>query len=103
MLLAIPDMDRGRCEFPHLKAVIIELKEGGLYKLGCKSGILDTSYSRNQFSPTLESFLTLADVPRDRELSLRAAARRRAWGQSRGSSAAPALDCIFIATPNGLA
>ena len=42
VLLAIPDMDRGRCEFPHLKAVIIELKEGGLYKLGSKSGILDT-------------------------------------------------------------
>ena len=74
VLLAIPDLDRGRCEFPNLTAIVLEVNDGGLYKLGCRSGILDSLYSRNQFSPTLESFLTLADVDMEKTLALRTAA-----------------------------
>ena len=54
-MLAIPDLDRGRCEFPNLTAIVVEVHDGGLYKLGCKTGILDSFYTRNQFSPTQES------------------------------------------------
>ena len=28
----------------------------------CKSGVLDQWYSRNQFQPTLEKFMSVADV-----------------------------------------
>ena len=59
VLLAIPDLDRGRFEFPNLTAIVVEVHDGGLYKLGCKTGILDSFYTRNQFSPTQESFLMM--------------------------------------------
>ena len=33
VLLTIPDLDRGRCKFPNLTAIVMEVKDGGLYKL----------------------------------------------------------------------
>ena len=32
VLLAIPDLDRGRCEFPNLTAIVMEKHDCGLYK-----------------------------------------------------------------------
>ena len=84
VLLAIPDLDRGRCEFPNLTAIVLEVNDGGLYKLGCRSGILDSLYSRNQFSPTLESFLTLDDVNTERIIPLRTAAGEESMGGGQG-------------------
>ena len=76
VLVPIPDVDRGRCEYPNLKAIVLEAHPGGhLWKLGCMSGVLDQWYSRNQFQPTLEKFMNMDDVPMDKEISLRAAAR----------------------------
>ena len=84
VLLSIPDIDRGRCEFPHLKAIVLEVSTGGMYKLGCLTGILDSHYSRNQFSPTLEKFLTMEQVPKDKTISLRTAAREESMGSGQG-------------------
>ena len=76
VLVPIPDVDRGRCDFPNIKAVVVEKhKDGHLWKLGTKSGVLDQWYSRNQFQPTLEKFLSIEEIPMDKEISLRAAAR----------------------------
>ena len=63
VLLAIPDLDRGRCEFSNLMMV-------GCTKWG-RSGIIDSLYSRNQFSPTRESSLTRADINMDKTIPLR--------------------------------
>ena len=84
VLLAIPDLDRGRCEFPNLTAIVVEVHDGGLYKLGCKTGILDSFYTRNQFSPTQESFLTLEDVNLDKVIPLRTAASEESMGGGQG-------------------
>ena len=90
VLLAILGLDRGRCEFPNLKAVVLEVSAGGMYKLGCKTGVLDSLYSRNQFSPTLEKFLIVAVVPTENILShalilsLRAAAKEESMGSGQG-------------------
>ena len=32
VLLAIPDVDKGRCEFPNLKCVVLEKNAGGMYR-----------------------------------------------------------------------
>ena len=32
VLLAIPDVDKGRCELPNLKCVVLDKSEGGMYR-----------------------------------------------------------------------
>ena len=52
---ALQPRHRETCEYPNLKAIILEKHPNGtLWKLGCKSGILDQWYGRDQFQPTLE-------------------------------------------------
>ena len=65
---------------------MLELHDGGLYKLGCKSGVLDSFYTRNQFSPTNESFMTLDDVNMDRVIPLRTADGEESMGGGKASS-----------------
>ena len=60
----IPLVDRGRAEFPNLRAVIITKEDSGLYKLGTHYSILNT---RNIFSPSGEQLMKTADEPRDKE------------------------------------
>ena len=84
VLLAIPDVDRGRCEFANITALVLEVLDGGLYKLGCRSGVLDSLYSRNQFAPTLETFIRPEDVPMDKTLSLQTAAGAESMGGGQG-------------------
>ena len=84
VLLAIPDVDKGRCEFPNLLCVVLEKSAGGLYKLGCKTGKLESLYSRNQFSPTMTSFLKLEEVDMEREVPVRTAAREESMGGGQG-------------------
>ena len=71
VIVPIPLVDRGRAEFPNLKEVIISKEDGGLYKLGTHHGILNQHYPRNQFSPSGEQLMKIADVPRDKEVGLR--------------------------------
>ena len=73
VLVPIPDLDRGRCEYPNLKGIILEMHpNGSMWKIGCKSGVLDQWYSRNQFQPTLEKFMNVEDVDIEKEVSIRA-------------------------------
>ena len=46
-LLRVPNVGRGRCEFPNVRAVILDINEAGMYKLGTKEGQLKGVYSRN--------------------------------------------------------
>ena len=72
-----PDNYRGRCDYPNLKAIVLESNnKGTLCKLGCKIGILDQLYSRNQFQPTLDKFMCIEDINLDQEVSLRSVARQ---------------------------
>ena len=50
-MVYIPEVDRGRCEFPNVHAVVLEVNDAGLHKLGTKDGELKGYYSRNQFEP----------------------------------------------------
>ena len=66
-----------------LPLVLKELSDG-IYKLGCLSGILDSHHSRNQFTPTLEKILTLEQVPKDKTISLRTAAKEKSKDSGQG-------------------
>ena len=80
VMVPVTDVDRGRCEFRNIKAVVLECMSNGLYKLGTKHGVLKQAYSRNQFTPVKESFLELAEVPKDKEVSVREVAREDSLG-----------------------
>ena len=40
VMVHLPEVDRGRCKFPYVQAVMLEINEAGMYKLGTKQGVL---------------------------------------------------------------
>ena len=64
-LLRVPNVERGRCEFPNVRAVILDIYKAGMYKLGAKVGQLKGVYIRNQFEPLPNPHLSVSDVPMD--------------------------------------
>ena len=84
VMVPVPEVDRGRCEFRNIKAVVVDCQPNALYRLGTKSGLLKQAYSRNQFTPVKEKFLEVSDVPQDKEISLREAARGESVGNGQG-------------------
>ena len=84
VMVPVPLVDRGRAEFPNVKAVVFQALDNGTYKLGTKHGLLKQVYTRNQFTPCLEKFLSLDDVVQEREVSLREVAIAESMGQGQG-------------------
>ena len=84
VMVPVPYVDRGRCEFRNIKAVVLECMSNGLYKLGTKHGVLKQAYSRNQFTPVKQSFLELAEVLKDREVGVQEVAREDSLGTGQG-------------------
>ncbi len=84
VMVPIPEVDRGRAEFRNLKAVVLSAEENGLYRIGTRHGTLHQLYSRNQFIPCVESFMGLDEVVKDKEVSLREAARLDSIGTGQG-------------------
>uniref|UniRef100_A0A8D8Q4X0 KRAB-A domain-containing protein 2 n=1 Tax=Cacopsylla melanoneura TaxID=428564 RepID=A0A8D8Q4X0_9HEMI len=67
--IKVPDVDRAKIDPKSIIAVIIK-KEDELYQLGTKLGIINSLYSRNQFTVCSEIFISLEDV-KPEEISLR--------------------------------
>ena len=84
VMVHLPEVDRGRCEFPNVHAVVVEVNEAGMYKLGTKQGLLKGVYSRNQFEPLPEPLLLVTDVDKETEIALRSAANKQAQGGGQG-------------------
>jgi Fe-S-cluster formation regulator IscX/YfhJ len=80
----IHEVDRGRCEFPNVHAVVLEVNEAGMYKLGTKQGLIKGVYSRNQFDPLPERLLLVSDVNQETEVALRSAANKQSQGGGQG-------------------
>ena len=74
VMVPISDVDRGRADFKNIKAIVLSVNGDGMYQLGTEFGTLDQMYSRNQFAPTIENFISIADVPENVTISLREAA-----------------------------
>ena len=86
VMVHLPEVDRGRCEFPNFHAVVLSVNESGMYKLGTQQGELKGVYSRNQFEPLPTPLLSENMVNRDEEIPLRTAANKQAQGAGQGFS-----------------
>ena len=84
VMIPIPLVDRGRAEFPNAKAVVLQVEENGTYKLGTRHGVLKQLYTRNQFTPCEQQFVSIEDVPKEREISLREVANADSMGHGQG-------------------
>ena len=69
-----------------VRILLIEI----LCRLGCATGILESVYSRNQFSPTITSFLKPEEVNMARVGPLRTAAKEENMG---GGQGVPKCNC----------
>ena len=82
--LRIPDVDRGRCAPRNVIGVITNVNdENGSYKVGTKFGTINTSYTRNDFTPCPKNLLRNEDVP-STEVSLRECAGKFSVGGGQG-------------------
>ena len=59
----VSDVDRGRCDSRNIFGVIVEVDlTKDLYKIGTKDGILNSLYTRNQFTLCTEGTNNISDV-----------------------------------------
>lgn len=78
----IPDVDRGRGDFPNVLMAVVECADNGLYKLGNKTGTISELFSRNQFTVCDSKFLDIEDVsPEKKSLRQIANAQSTSGGQ----------------------
>jgi hypothetical protein len=69
--LQIDDVDRPKLGHPNVFGVVME-ENDGFYSIVTKSGLLPQKFTRNQFVPCENQFLSVVDVP-EKETSLRKA------------------------------
>ncbi|CAG5010243.1 unnamed protein product [Parnassius apollo] len=65
--LKIPDVDRGRGDFPNVLMVVLECNDDGLYKLGNQFGTITELFSRNQFTVCEAKFLDVDIVSSEKK------------------------------------
>ncbi|CAG2242051.1 unnamed protein product [Mytilus edulis] len=88
----IPSVDRGRGDPRNLLCIVLEHDQtNDQFKLGSKDGILNGSYSRNQFTFSPIHSLALQDANTLVELSVREAARQQSIGDGQGF-----LKCAYM-------
>ncbi|KAK3919734.1 27-O-demethylrifamycin SV methyltransferase [Frankliniella fusca] len=74
--VAVPtaDPDRARGDSRNVMAVVTEVLDNGLYRVGNEHGVLGRALSRNQFTVSKHRFLDVKNVQRDKELTTRSIA-----------------------------
>ena len=83
--LPVPSVDRGRGDPRNLMCVVTDINtETQQYKLATRYGLLNGSFSRNQFLPCTSNTLLLGSVDFDTEISVRHAAREQSIGTGQG-------------------
>ena len=80
----LQEVDRGRCEFPNILAVVTDITEQGLFKLATREGYLNSFYSRNQFEVLPSRHLLLEEVDTSQSRPLRSAANNQSQGGGQG-------------------
>ena len=64
--ISVPRIDRNSTDRPTLPCKVLEVLDNGLYRLGCKSGILENCYNATELLPLgLVRFPELNEVPSD--------------------------------------
>ena len=83
VMVPIPDVDRGRAEFPNIAGVVMNVDADGSHTIGTAQGTLQGTYTRAEIIPSIASFLLPSDVP-EKTVSLRTAARAESMGDGQG-------------------
>ena len=82
---SIPRIDRNSTDRPTLPCKVLEILENGLYRLGCKSGILENCYNATEMLPLGPvSFPELEEIPSAR-ISVRQASHLQASSSVTGA------------------
>ncbi len=80
----VSELDRGRADHRNIMTVIVSVDDRG-YRLGTKSGVLKTLYLRSMFQLCTDNgFLSLEEVPLDKEVSVREVATKESIGGGQG-------------------
>ncbi|KAF2892035.1 hypothetical protein ILUMI_14138 [Ignelater luminosus] len=60
VVIAVPEVDRDKIDAKNILIIeiIMDVTDDEYYKVGCKSGITDSLYSRNQMSMCKENFVS---------------------------------------------
>jgi hypothetical protein len=91
--LAVPRIDRKATDRPTLPCKVLEVLENGLYRLGCRTGVLGTCYSAAELQPLgVITFPELDDIPSTR-VSVRQAAQSQACSSVTGVRCACRKNC----------
>ena len=80
----LSEVDRGRCEFSNVLAVVTEVTPEGMFKLATKEGYLNSHYSRNQFEPLPTRHILMSEVDSSKSRPLRTAANEQSQGGGQG-------------------
>jgi len=62
-------------------AVVLDIVDNDFYKLATKNGVINRLYTRNQFSVCKENLISITDVQRDVQISLREASTSNWWAR----------------------
>jgi len=57
----------------NILAVVLDIVDNDFYKLATKNGVINRLYTRSQFSVCKENLISITDVQRDQQISLRKA------------------------------
>ena len=82
--IPVPLVDRGRGYSRNILGVVLERSETNTYIIGTRHGILKGSYERIEFELCPQKLLSIADMKRDRIVSLREAVILGSQGGGQG-------------------
>ena len=71
VLVPLADVDRSKGDPRNIMAVVVDVKDNNLIQVGNEHGVLRNLLSRNQYSIAKSNFVSLAEVARDKELTVR--------------------------------
>ena len=71
VLVPLADVDRSKGDPRNIMAVVVDVKDNNLIQVGNEHGVLRNLLSRNQYSIAKNNFVSLDDVARDKELTVR--------------------------------
>lgn len=80
VLLSVPKVDRGQGDPPNIICIIID-QRNGVNQLGCKNGIIKGWFGSENLSKAGTSFISLDEVNKEKQLSIREAVGLTTGGQ----------------------
>lgn len=81
--IPVPEVDRSKTDARNIIGVVMEVTSDGYYKVGCRNGIINTLYARNQIGMCKEDFVSLSDDP-NASISLRKASSANSLSGGQG-------------------